>query len=181
MQQQVPTGCGCCACTGRGLAGLDEPATSAAVAAAGIDREKVGAFAGPLRIAMVDSSHSEPCRHIISHVSLKYAAADSVIMIAGKVLQMAKDAIVLAVAGVADKIGLFTLLATGGPNGSGQTAAALAKAGGLSERYVLEICSCLACAGWIDYDKATASFSIDPAHAKLLIDPTFPIGVGVRA
>eukprot|EP01050_Picozoa_sp_SAG11_P020754 SAG11_NODE_3558_length_2374_cov_2.450549_1_plen_302_part_00 len=96
---------------------------------------------------------------------------------ATKVVAMAKDAIVLGVAAVADEVGLFALLSAA-PREGGLTAAQLAAAGGLSERYVLEICACLACAEWIEYDKGTAGFSIDPAHAKLLTDPAFPIGVG---
>jgi SAM-dependent methyltransferase len=135
---QAPGGCGCCACSGRGLAGLEEPATVTAIAAAGLDRDAIGAFAG-------------------------------------KVFQMARDSIVMAVAAVADEVGLFSLLAAAGKPLS---AAELATAGGLSERYVLEICSCLSCAEWVEYDAAADTFSISPEHAKLLTDPIFPIGVG---
>ena len=89
-------------------------------------------------------------------------------------LAMSRDAIILAVAGVADGAGLFTALAEAEEP---LTCEALASAAGCHPRYVLEICSCLACGEFIEYDKGSETFSIAPAQAKCLTDPRFPIGV----
>jgi hypothetical protein len=133
----------CCACSGRGLAGVfgaDPSPPSAAGAAAtplsDSDRAEVGEFAQ-------------------------------------RFVLMARDSIVLAVAAVADAVGLFAML-TDAPLNTAQ----IADKGGLHLRYVQEICATLACADFISYDAATQGFSISAAKSKLLTDASFAIGVG---
>lgn len=88
---------------------------------------------------------------------------------------MVQSANILAAASVADKSGLFKLLAdAAGP----MSVAEISKAGNYHPRYVLELCSCLACADFLTYDKETDKFEIEPAQAKLLTDPDFALGVG---
>ena len=88
---------------------------------------------------------------------------------------MSRDAIVLAVAGVADQCGLFATIAA---SPSAMTAAEIATAGALHPRYVEEICACLACAEILGFDKETQKFSLTAAKAKCLTDASFPLGVG---
>ena len=43
---------------------------------------------------------------------------------------------------------------------------------------MLEICSCLACSDFLTHDKAAGTFGIEPAQARLLTDPKFPLALG---
>ena len=75
-----------------------------------------------------------------------------------------KGAIVSAMCSLGDRLGLFEHLASAGPS----TSAELAVRAGLNERYVREWLGSLACAAYIDYDPASARFSMSPEHAAVL-------------
>ena len=92
-----------------------------------------------------------------------------------KFMGMVQNATVLAVASVADKTGLFKLLADAGRP---LTVDEICSTGKMHPRYVLEVCSCLACAEFLAYDKENDTFTIEPAQAKLLTDPNFALTVG---
>ncbi len=70
------------------------------------------------------------------------------------------------------RLGLFGALHEGGP----ATSADLAKrAGGLTERYVREWALAQAANGYIDYDSATATFSISPEQAMVFAVKDSPV------
>jgi SAM-dependent methyltransferase len=73
-------------------------------------------------------------------------------------------ATVLAVLG--DRLGLFKDLAAAGPATSVQLAART----GIAERYAREWLGGMAAAGYLEYDPATAVFSLPPEHAPVLAE-----------
>ena len=115
-------GCGCCVCSGGGLRQLTDED-----------------WKPHLSHAAADSASQDEERAAISAFSSRF-------------LKMSTDAIVLAVAGVADQSGLFTVIADAP---APVTAAQIATLGSLHPRYVAEICACLACADILDFDKST--------------------------
>jgi SAM-dependent methyltransferase len=75
---------------------------------------------------------------------------------------------------VGDKLGLYKALAAKGPMNSTE----LAKATGTSERYVREWLSAQAASGYIEYDSASAKFSMPPEQAMALADEDSPVFLG---
>lgn len=69
-----------------------------------------------------------------------------------------------------DKLGLYRALAAAGPS----TADELAERAGVSERYLREWLSAQAAGGFVDYDPATARYSLPAEHAVALTDETSP-------
>lgn len=65
-----------------------------------------------------------------------------------------------------DKLGLYKALATGGSMNS----ADLAEATGTRERYVREWLAAQAASGYLSYDPASASFTMEPEQAAVLAD-----------
>jgi SAM-dependent methyltransferase len=67
---------------------------------------------------------------------------------------------------IGDKLGLYKTLAARGPMNSSE----LAKATGTSERYVREWLAAQAASGYVEYDKASGKFSMEPEQALALAD-----------
>jgi SAM-dependent methyltransferase len=75
---------------------------------------------------------------------------------------------------VGDRLGLYKALAAKGP----MTPAALAAATGTTERYVREWLSAQAASGYIDYDAASATFSMSEEQAAVFADEESPVFMG---
>lgn len=71
---------------------------------------------------------------------------------------------------IGDQLGLYKGLYEGGP----QTPAQLAKRTGTVERYVREWLNSQAAGGYVDYDKATALYSLSEEQAFILADENSP-------
>ncbi len=69
-----------------------------------------------------------------------------------------------------DRLGLYAALAGQGPATSTQ----LAERTQCYERYVREWLACQAASGYVDYDSATETFSMNPEQAAVLADPNSP-------
>lgn len=87
---------------------------------------------------------------------------------------MAAGATTIGLLAIADRSGLTGHL---GDNGGG-TAAEIAAAADLNERYVQEILSGLAAAGVIEYEPDTETFHLPPEHGLFLSDPSSPYFMG---
>ena len=61
---------------------------------------------------------------------------------------------------IGDRLGIFKAMAEGGP----VTAAELAQRTGLQERYLREWLGSMAAARYLDYDPATARYTLPPEH-----------------
>src|SRR5690606_5428169 len=70
-----------------------------------------------------------------------------------------------------DQLGLYKVLAEGGP----MTPEALAAATGTKERYVREWLCAQAASGFVEYDKAGGTFSMTPEQAAVFADPENPV------
>lgn len=81
-----------------------------------------------------------------------------------------KGTMVLIMANLGDRLGLFKALADGPA-----TSAVLASRTGLQERYVREWLAGMTCAEYIEYDPATGVFSMPPEHVQVLADETSPV------
>ena len=79
----------------------------------------------------------------------------------GKALTDIGGAFSVLMAYVGDRLGLYRALERHGPG----TSAEIAAEAGLDERYVREWLSCVAAAGHLDYDPATARFTLSPEAA----------------
>jgi 2-polyprenyl-3-methyl-5-hydroxy-6-metoxy-1,4-benzoquinol methylase len=88
----------------------------------------------------------------------------------GKMLGDVGAAMGAALVLLGDKFGLYKALAAAGP----LTSAELASRTGTVERYVREWAAAQAAAGYINYDPASARFSISPEQALLLADESGP-------
>jgi SAM-dependent methyltransferase len=88
----------------------------------------------------------------------------------GKMLGDVGAAMGSALVLIGDKFGLYKALAAAGP----LTAAELAAKTGTVERYVREWAAGQTAAGYINYDAASARFSISPEQALLLADESGP-------
>uniref|UniRef100_A0A7S1AAX5 Methyltransferase domain-containing protein n=1 Tax=Noctiluca scintillans TaxID=2966 RepID=A0A7S1AAX5_NOCSC len=90
---------------------------------------------------------------------------------------MTQHSITLATAAVADRVGLFKLLANHSDPEGGVflTVEQISSIGALHPRYVKEMCGCLACAGFLQYDKDTDGFGCDSAVSKVLADDEFAL------
>ena len=86
----------------------------------------------------------------------------------------ASGATTMGLLAVADRCGLLAWL---GEHESG-TAAEVASGAGLETRYVEEILSGLTAAGALEYDPATATFTMPPEHALFLASETSPYFMG---
>lgn len=78
---------------------------------------------------------------------------------------------------IGDKLGLYRALAEGGP----MTSAELARKTGTTEHYVREWLAAQAASGYVNYDKASQKFSMEPEQAAIFADedsPVFLAGVG---
>jgi SAM-dependent methyltransferase len=73
-----------------------------------------------------------------------------------------------------DKLGLYRTLAAKGPMNSSE----LASATGTAERYVREWLASQAASGYIEYDSASAKFSMLPEQAMALADEDSPVFLG---
>lgn len=89
-------------------------------------------------------------------------------------IALSAGATTIGLLAVADRSGLLGHLGRGGQG----TAAEIAGAAGLEERYVLEILSGLAAAGIVEYDPAETSFRLPPEHALFLADESSPYFMG---
>ena len=88
----------------------------------------------------------------------------------GKMLGDVGAAMGTALVLLGDKFGFYKALAAAGP----MTPAELAAKTGTVERYVREWASAQAAAGYINYDAASARFSISPEQALVLADEGGP-------
>jgi SAM-dependent methyltransferase len=80
-----------------------------------------------------------------------------------------------ALVALGDRLGFFKTLAAAGPS----TSAELAVAAGVNERNLREWLSGVAAAGYVDYDAASAKFSLSPEQAAVFADeggPAFMAG-----
>ncbi len=75
---------------------------------------------------------------------------------------------------IGDRLGVFKALADSGP----VTSAELAAKTGLNERYLREWLSAMTAATYIDYDAATAKYSMTPEHALVLAREESPFFLG---
>jgi len=75
---------------------------------------------------------------------------------------------------IGDKLGLYKALAAKGPMSSSE----LAKATGTSERYVREWLAAQAASGYVEYDKASGKFSMEPEQAIALADEDSEFFIG---
>src|SRR5260221_9563593 len=73
-------------------------------------------------------------------------------------------------ASLGDRLGLFKTLAAAGP----ATSAELAERAGIEERYAREWLGAMACGRYVEYDPASARFSLSPEQARLLADEGGP-------
>ena len=83
-------------------------------------------------------------------------------------------AVSAALVRIGDKLGLYKAMSHGGP----MTSAELARRTGTTERYVREWLVNQAAGGYIDYDKATGTYSLPHEHAIALADEKSPFFVG---
>jgi SAM-dependent methyltransferase len=83
-------------------------------------------------------------------------------------------ALSVALAFIGDRLGIFRRIGATGPI----TVRQLAEESGLNERYLREWAAAMAASGYLDYDPATAAFSLNPEQASVLAhdDNTFFMG-----
>jgi SAM-dependent methyltransferase len=81
-----------------------------------------------------------------------------------------KGTMVLTMANLGDRLGLFKALAESPTSSTG-----LAERTGLQERYVREWLSGMTCAEYVEYDPLTRTFSLPPEHAQVLADEASPV------
>src|SRR5712692_4631233 len=75
---------------------------------------------------------------------------------------------------IGDRLGIFQALAKAGP----VTSAELAASTGLDERYLREWLGAMTAAKYIEYDPATARYTMSPEHAMILADETSQFFMG---
>lgn len=92
----------------------------------------------------------------------------------GKVLTDTTGLAVTVLSSIGDRLGLFKNLAEQGP----ATSEELAKRTGVNERYAREWLSAMACAGYLTYDPARASFTLPAEHAPVLAQEDSPVFFG---
>lgn len=91
-----------------------------------------------------------------------------------KVLGDATGAYVMMMANLGDRLGLFKTLADSKPVNSEE----LAVGAGVNERYAREWLSAMACAGYLEYDVASARFILPPEHVPALAEESGPMFFG---
>jgi SAM-dependent methyltransferase len=89
----------------------------------------------------------------------------------GKVLNDLGGAFSVPLVRMGDRLGLYQALKKGGP----MTAAELAAKGMIAERYAREWLSHQAASGYLEYDPATARFTLPEEQAMVLADPDSPV------
>src|SRR5260221_14335920 len=77
-------------------------------------------------------------------------------------------------ASLGDRLGLFKTRGAAGP----ATSAELAERASIQERYAREWLGAMACGRYVEYDPASARFSLSPEQARLLADEGGPYFVG---
>lgn len=94
--------------------------------------------------------------------------------------EMQRGATVLAACCVADRAGLWKVMAENSDAEGGKfiTVDEISSIGKLHPRYVTEICGSLACAGLLQYDEEKDGFAIDSATAKITADDSFALTFG---
>eukprot|EP00451_Oxyrrhis_marina_P019002 CAMPEP_0204338270 /NCGR_PEP_ID=MMETSP0469-20131031/20939_1 /ASSEMBLY_ACC=CAM_ASM_000384 /TAXON_ID=2969 /ORGANISM="Oxyrrhis marina" /LENGTH=384 /DNA_ID=CAMNT_0051322419 /DNA_START=10 /DNA_END=1164 /DNA_ORIENTATION=+ len=91
-----------------------------------------------------------------------------------KFLGMVQNSVAIAAAGVADRTGLFRVMAeANGP----LTIEEISVRGKYHPRYVREICGALVCFEFLQHDSSKNTFVLPEAQAKCLTDPTFALSV----
>jgi SAM-dependent methyltransferase len=75
---------------------------------------------------------------------------------------------------IADRLGLWRILAAAGP----VTSAEFAEDAQIDERYAREWLAAMACHGTLTYDDATGRFTLPPEHAFVLADQDSPLYLG---
>ena len=91
-----------------------------------------------------------------------------------KVLENTTGAFVMLMANLGDRLGLFKTLADSKPVNSEE----LAVGAGINERYAREWLSAMACAGYLEYDAASARFTLPPEHVPALAQENGPMFFG---
>jgi 2-polyprenyl-3-methyl-5-hydroxy-6-metoxy-1,4-benzoquinol methylase len=92
----------------------------------------------------------------------------------GKVLTDTSGMTATVMAGIGDRLGLFKALASHGP----ATSTELAERAGVDERYAREWLSAMASAGYLEYDTASARFTLPLEHIPVLAEEAGPIFFG---
>jgi SAM-dependent methyltransferase len=92
----------------------------------------------------------------------------------GKLLGDVAGAVTMHFCAIGDRLGLFKDLASNGP----ADAAAFAARTGVNERYALEWLEGMAAAGYLEFDPASACFTLPAEHARPLADDSSPIFQG---
>ncbi|MGH7917520.1 MAG: class I SAM-dependent methyltransferase, partial [Candidatus Binataceae bacterium] len=82
-------------------------------------------------------------------------------------------ALTVALAYIADRLGIFQALADGGALTSEQ----LASRTGLNERYIREWLATMAAANYVDYAAGAHAFSLNPAQRTVLLDQRSPLNM----
>ena len=95
---------------------------------------------------------------------------DKVHEFVGKAMGDLGSALTASLVVIGDKVGLYRAMAGAGP----LTSEELAKRTDTGERLVREWLSAQAAAGYVEYDRATKSYTLPDAHAAALTDETSP-------
>jgi 2-polyprenyl-3-methyl-5-hydroxy-6-metoxy-1,4-benzoquinol methylase/DNA-binding transcriptional ArsR family regulator len=106
---------------------------------------------------------------------------DALMELIGRVIADAGGALILPLAQLGDRLGLFSALASGGPATSGE----LAERTGLTERYLREWLLAMAAAGYVTYEDsgvgagggrsaASARYRLSPEQAEAFTNPESP-------
>lgn len=106
---------------------------------------------------------------------------DALMKLVGQVIADAGGALILPLALLGDRLGLFSALASGGP----ATSAQLAERTGLTERYLREWLLAMAAAGYVTYEggdaptdggrsAASARYRLSPEQAEAFTNPDSP-------
>src|SRR5712691_9076464 len=91
----------------------------------------------------------------------------------GKVLVDTASAVVMVMASIGDRLGLFKHLAS-----SPATSTELAERAHVNERYTHEWLSEMACAGYLEYDPESRRFTLPPEHTPVLAQEGGPFFFG---
>lgn len=98
---------------------------------------------------MDDKAKNETARELARQVGVDFGAA-----------------LTVALAFIGDQLGIFRAIAEGGA----MTTPRIAERTGLNERYLREWAAAMAASGYIDYNPADRSFSLNPAQRTVLLD-----------
>lgn len=104
-------------------------------------------------------------------IDSKPVSEEAVHAFAEKVCNDTIGTVVVGLATIGDRLGLFRALADGGPATSGE----LATRTGISERYAREWLAGMASAGYLTHESAHSRFALPPEHAPALIQEGHPL------